>query len=899
MITAIDPRFLNHLHIGEREYAFVDLKKVVLPEKLVTLPYSLRILLENVARCSPDSLPDFLECLETQRSDCEVPFFPNRLMFHDTTCLPALADFAGMRDMVTEMGGTSATMNPMIPAVLTIDHSVIVESYAEADSVERNLDIDYRRNSERYRFIKWAQESLDNFKVVPPGTGIIHQVNMESLGKVVWESCSTDGEPLLHPDDMVATDSHTPMINAIGILGWGVGGLEGQAAMLGEPVPISFPEVIGIRLTNRLRPGVTATDLALRVTQILRVRGVVGKFVEFCGPGLSGLSWAARGTLSNMAPEYGATVVFFPFDDTTMQYMRLTGRDDDTLEKINAYLPLQTLWRHDSNPEPQFTEVIELDLNAVELSVAGPHQPHQWRKLSDAALSFRQDIMGEGADLIATSADENATFFEPSFGEAVSHGVISIAAITSCTNTANPSQMIQAGLFARNARARGLQRKPWVKTSLSPGSQVVADYLENADLMADFSALGFDLAGFGCMTCIGNSGKLEPHMETFADEGLKTVVVLSGNRNFEGRVNPKVQIGYLASPALVVAYAIAGTINTDIQHQPLGKDADGNDVFLHELMPRDDEVNALVERTVLPELFRRRNATLWNGTHHWQQLSAVGSVQFPWDPASTYLRRPIYLQGVSALPAESLSITGARPLMVLGDNVTTDHISPASAIPSESQAGQWLLDRGEAADDLNQYSTRRSNHEVMMRGAFVNRAVKNQLLVEQPAAGGWAKNVAGETMRVYDAALTYVENKIPLLIFAGFNYGAGSSRDWAAKAQATLGVKAVVARSFERIHRSNLIGMGVFPIEFKAGQCAADLSLDGSEQFDLNGLDSLTVGINPIQLLITRNGQQHLFEFVLKIDSSQEILYLRQGGILPYVVRKVVANTTTSKGSYV
>lgn len=579
--------------------------------------------------------------------------------------------------------------------------------------------------------------------------------------------------------------------------------------------------------------------------------------------------------------------------------MRLTGRDDDTLEKINAYLPLQTLWRHDSNPEPQFTEVIELDLSAIELSVAGPHQPHQWRKLSDAALSFRQDIMGEGADLIATTADENVTFFEPSFGEAVSHGAISIAAITSCTNTANPSQMIQAGLFARNARARGLQRKPWVKTSLSPGSQVVADYLENADLMADFSALGFDLAGFGCMTCIGNSGKLEPHMETFADEGLKTVVVLSGNRNFEGRVNPKVQIGYLASPALVVAYAIAGTINTDIQHQPLGKDADGNDVFLHELMPRDDEVNALVERTVLPELFRRRNAILWNGTHHWQQLSAVGSVQFPWDPASTYLRRPIYLQGVSALPAESLSITGARPLMVLGDNVTTDHISPASAIPSESQAGQWLLDRGEAADDLNQYSTRRSNHEVMMRGAFVNRAVKNQLLVEQPAAGGWAKNVAGETMRVYDAALTYVENKIPLLIFAGFNYGAGSSRDWAAKAQATLGVKAVVARSFERIHRSNLIGMGVFPIEFKAGQCAADLSLDGSEQFDLNGLDSLTVGINPIQLLITRNGQQHLFEFVLKIDSSQEVLYLRQGGILPYVVRKVVANTTTSKGNYV
>jgi aconitate hydratase len=891
MISTIEPRFLNHLNVDQRQYAFVDLKRVVSAEMLATLPYSLRILLENVARCSPESLPDFLECLETQRAECEVPFFPNRLMFHDTTCLPALADFAGMRDMVTEMGGASATMNPMIPAVLTIDHSVIVESYAEADSVERNLDIDYRRNSERYRFIKWAQESLDNFKVVPPGTGIIHQVNMESLGKVVWESRTADGEPLLHPDDMVATDSHTPMINAIGILGWGVGGLEGQAAMLGEPVPISFPEVIGIRLTNKLRPGVTATDLALRITQILRARGVVGKFIEFCGPGLSGLSWAARGTLSNMAPEYGATVVFFPFDDTTMQYMRLTGRDDDTLAKIDAYLNVQSLWRHDGDPEPQFTEVIALDLDAIELSVAGPHQPHQWRKLGDAAQSFRHDIMGEGADVIASTANNNATYFEPSFGEPVTHGVISIAAITSCTNTANPSQMIQAGLFARNARARGLQRKPWVKTSLSPGSQVVADYLEKADLMADFSALGFDLAGFGCMTCIGNSGKLEPHMESFADNGLKTVVVLSGNRNFEGRVNPKVQIGYLASPALVVAYALAGTIDTDLQREPLGQDTDGNDVFLHELMPHEDEVSDLVARTVLPELFRKRNATLWDGTHHWQKLSAVGSVQFPWDPASTYLRRPVYLEGVTALPPESLSIKSARPLMVLGDNVTTDHISPASAIPSESQAGQWLLERGEAIDDLNQYSTRRSNHEVMMRGAFVNRAVKNQLLAEQPAEGGWATGASGEIMRVYDAALTYVEKKIPLLIFAGFNYGAGSSRDWAAKAQATLGVKAVVARSFERIHRSNLIGMGVFPIEFHTGQAASDLNLDGSEHLDLQGLDALTVGLNPIRLLITRNGEQRDFELVLKIDSRQEILYLRQGGILPYVVRKVVATT--------
>lgn len=889
MITSISPQFESYLEIGAQRFAYVDLLKILSADQLCRLPYSIRILVENVARCAPDALPAVLECIQGEQATCEVPFYPNRLMFHDTTCLPALADFAGMRDMVAEMGGSPETMNPMIPAVLTIDHSVIVERYASADAVDANLDIDYRRNAERYEFIKWAQKSLDNFRVVPPGTGIIHQVNMESLATVVWESQTADGQPLLHPDDMVATDSHTPMINAIGVLGWGVGGLEGQAAMLGEPVPISFPEVIGIRLLNQLAPGVTATDLALRITQLLRARGVVGKFIEFCGPGLTGLSSAARGTLSNMAPEYGATVVFFPFDSTTMEYIRLTGRSSGLIERMERYLEAQKLWRHDDAQLPAFNELMDIDLSEIEPSVAGPHQPHQWRRLAEAAASFHREVMGESPNLIASTSSTTAQYVEPSFGQPLAHGAISIAAITSCTNTANPSQMIQAGLFARNAHRRGLISKPWVKTSLSPGSRVVADYLQKADLLKDFSALGFDLAGFGCMTCIGNSGKLEPHMETFADNGLKTVVVLSGNRNFEGRVNPKVQVGYLASPALVVAYAIAGTIDTDLQNLPLGNDAQGNDVYLRELMPSEEEIQALVAKTVTPDLFLQRNESLWDGTHHWRELSAAGSVQFPWAPDSTYLRRPIYLQGITPNAPKSLAIHDARILLALGDNVTTDHISPASAIPPESQAGQWLLEHGESAEDLNQYSTRRSNHEVMMRGAFVNRAVKNLLLEKQPGEGGWAIDSFGKVQRVYDAAMTHLASGTPLVVFAGYNYGAGSSRDWAAKAQATLGVKAVVARSFERIHRSNLIGMGVFPLLFAPNDDLQRLKLNGSETVSFHGLDELHVGCNLVQANLSRDdGSTCSLALALTIDSQQELSYLLQGGVLPYVVRKMV-----------
>ncbi|RRV10127.1 aconitate hydratase AcnA [Pseudomonas sp. v388] len=890
-MTEIATDLLNTLEVEGEQFAYVDLHKMLTPAQIAKLPYSIRILLENVARCTPEALPSVLARALGEGPDCEVPFQPNRLMFHDTTCLPALADFAGMRDVVAELGGDPKSMNPLIPAVLTIDHSVIVEHYAEADAVEENLNIDFRRNSERYRFIKWAQKSLDNFGVIPPGTGIIHQMNMEALAQVVWESPTDDGRRMLHPDDMVATDSHTPMINAIGVLGWGVGGLEGQAAMVGEPVPISFPKVVGIRVTNTMRPGVTATDLSLHVAQILRKRSVVGKFVEFTGPGLSTLSWAARGTVSNMAPEYGATVVFFPFDGDTLKYLELTGRSQQLRRKVVAYMSAQPLWRRDEHAEPQFDELIDLDLASIEPSVAGPHQPHQRQSLANAAASFRDGVLG-GGNLIAGPVEQR--FFEPSFGEPITHGAVVMSAITSCTNTANPSQMIQAGLLARNARALGLKRKPWVKTSLSPGSQVVADYLAEANLLEDFSALGFDLAGFGCMTCIGNSGKLEEHVEVFADQGLKGVVVLSGNRNFEGRVNPKLQAGYLASPALCVAYAIVGTIDTDLESQPLGEDQQGNPVYLRDVMPSDADIAAQVLRVLKPEFFQQRLATVWDGTHQWQALSAVGSVQFPWSPESTYLRRPQYLADIKAEPKDSLAINGARALMVVGDNVTTDHISPAGAIPADSLAGQWLLERGEDPQDLNQYSTRRSNHEVMVRGAFTNRSVKNLLLGDkQPGPGVWAWNADhSECLPLFQAAQSYIREQIPMVVFAGINYGAGSSRDWAAKAQALLGVKAVVASSVERIHRSNLIGMGVLPLQFAPGQRVADLKLDGSEHFDFAGLDDLVVGNNPVSMTVRRsNGELDQVPLFARIDSLQEIRYLTNGGVLPFVIRKVVKRT--------
>lgn len=870
-----DPALLDRLAVHGQDYAYVALHRILPAERLRALPYSVRLLIENVARCEPDALPAVLARAQDGGPACEVPFYPNRLMFHDTTCLPALADFAGMRDAVAELGGDPARVNPLIPAVLTIDHSVIVEHYDQPDAVQANLDIDFRRNGERYRFIRWAEQSLDNFKVIPPGTGIIHQMNMEALAEVVCAGRTVDGQPLLHPDDMVATDSHTPMINGIGVLAWGIGGLESQAALLGEPVPIAFPEVVGVRLRNRLPPGVTATDLALTLAEILRARGVVGKFVEFCGPGLSSLGWAARATVANMAPEYGATVMFFPFDDEAMRFLALSGRDDAQRERVRAYLQAQGLWRRDDLPEPRFDGVIDLDLATVQASVAGPHQPHERQPLARAGASFVERLGVRGDDSLPADRPVD--------------GAVLVAAITSCTNTANPLLMLQAGLLARRARERGLRRKPWVKTSLSPGSRTVADYLAEAGLVDDLEALGFGLVGFGCMTCIGNSGGLAAMADAAVAQGLRGVAVLSGNRNFEGRVNPKLPAGYLASPALVVAYALAGNIRIDLERQPLGSDASGRPVWLRDILPADEEVAALAARVLRPELFRQRTATVWAGTPQWQALSAPPSVRYGWDPRSTYLRRPRYLESVAAEPPPRLALRGARALMVLGDNVTTDHISPAGAIPADSAAGRWLLARGESPDDLNQYSTRRSNHEVMLRGAYTNKAVRNRLVGDRGGAGAWAWDADRRAvLPLYDAAATYVQRGIPLLVFAGRNYGAGSSRDWAAKAQALLGVRAVVARGFERIHRSNLIGMGVLPLCFTGEDDAEQLALDGTESFDLLGLDALRVGDNLLTLRLRRaDGAQRDVAVSLRLDAAQEIRYLAHGGVLPYVVRKM------------
>jgi len=863
MTQGIDPNGYDELRIGADRFAWLDLTRVLPLEELQRVPYSLRILLENVARCSPQALPPFVTYLRRQGPACEVPFYPNRLMLHDTTCLPALADFAGMRDAVAELGGDPAQMNPTIPVVLTIDHSVIVEHYASSDAIEANLDIDFRRNAERYRFIKWVEQSVDQFRVVPPGTGIIHQVNMESLAQVVWESRTTEDKPLLHPDNMVATDSHTPMINALGIVAWGVGGLEGQAAMLGEPVPIVCPPVVGLRVTGALRQGVTGTDLALHLTELLRKRDVISKFVEFCGSGLEHLDWGTRGTVANMAPEYGATVVYFPFDHITLDYLRLTGRNSEQCERIVAYMTAQHLWRND---DPiRYDDEIALDLATVEPCMAGPYLPHQRRSLATIPESFRSEVIARHA------RDPTAIFRDPAFPEPLEHGALVLAAVTSCTNTSNPNLMIAAGLLARNARRRGLSVKPWVKTSLSPGSRTVADYLRDAGLMNDLESLGFHVVGFGCMTCIGSSGPLEPHVEAMVDAGLLGAGVLSGNRNFEGRVNPKMAVGYLASPPLVVAYALAGTVMRDIATAPLGADRNGQPVYLRDLWPGDAEIAAVLRRHVQPSVFVERNRTLWLGTHHWQKLSAQGSVRFAWEAESTYLRRPQYTLAIAPAAPATLTIRGARALMILADNVTTDHISPVGRISPESLAGRWLIERGEAPADLNQYSTRRSNHEVMLRGAFTTPNLRNLLLGDAHPVGrgahAWTAD-RREIMPVFNAAQSYKDANIPLVVFAGTNYGAGSSRDWAAKAPALLGVRAVIAQSFERIHRSNLIGMGVFPLEFALGDGPARYPLTGEETITVNGLDAIRVGANVVPLeVVCADGRYIEVPTTLRIDS--------------------------------
>lgn len=863
------------LTVGSRQYAYLPLTELLGADELAATPYSIRVLLENVARRSPDSLPAMLQRLRGQAHTCEVPLQPNRIMLHDTTCLPALADFAGMRDAVADLGGDPSALQPAIPTDLTVDHSVIAEYHGRPDAVELNLAVDFRRNEERYRFIKWAQNTLDHFGVIPPGTGIIHQVNMESLATSVWVDENTT-PPTLHPDTLVATDSHTPMINSIGIVGWGVGGLQGQAAMLGEPVTIAYPAVVGVRLTGRLRPGVTGTDLALTLTQMLRTHGVIDKFVEFHGPGVSALTWAERAAVSNMAPEYGATVALFPSDDETLGFLAATGRTAEHCALVREYMTANHLFRHDHSPSPTYDENLDLDLGDVDTTLAGPRMPHERVTLADVPASFRA----------AVDVSAEATASDPVFGEPLPAGPVAVAAITSCTNTANPALMLAAGLLARNAVHRGLRAKPWVKGTLSPGSRVVTEYLTDAGLLAALENLGFNTVGYGCMTCIGNSGPLLPRMEELVAEGITPVAVLSGNRNFPGRVHPRLQHGYLASPPLVVAYALAGTVLHDLDRDPLGIDDTGTPVYLRDLWPSDAEIADLITRSLDPEAFARNTAAIRHGTEAWRQISGQDQLRYRWDDASVYIRRPSYLEHLGPDPTPIPPVLETRALLQLGDDVTTDHISPAGAIPRDSAAADYLRAAGTEARDFNQYSTRRSNFEVMVRGAFTNTAVHNRLLpTDAGGSGAWAHTFdRTEILPVYDAAKTYAAADMPVVIVAGNNYGAGSSRDWAAKAPALLGVRAIIAGSFERIHRSNLIGMGIFPLVFAEGHQAPDL--DGSETLLLRGLDQLQVGWTPVTLEIDGDS---VIPLRLRLDTMNEIEYLRHGGTLPYVVRKVLS----------
>ena len=761
---------LRTLTVGAQTYRYLPMADRVADDVWSDLPYTVRILLENIARTAPERFEAVLLRAVSRRGECELPVTVNRIMLHDTTCLPALADFAAMRDTLAELGGRPNDLQPAVPVDLTVDHSVIVESFATPEAVERNLEFDFRRNTERYQFVKWAQQSLDGFGVIPPGSGIIHQVNMEALAQLVWLDNSTS-PPTAHPDVLVATDSHTPMINAIGVLGWGVGGVAGQAAMLGEPVSIPFPEVVGVHVGGELRPGVNATDLALTVTAMLRKEGVVDAFVEFFGDGLDELGWAERGAVANMAPEYGATVAFFPYDQHTAAYLRLTGRSDQQCALVDTYLRVQGMARQPGSPAPVFDRIVDLDLDRIEPTVAGPSQPNERRALREVPASYR------------------------AAARPGSPGHVAIASITSCTNTANPRLMIQAGLLARRAVERGLTPQPWVKTSLSPGSKVVEQYLDKAGLLSDLEAIGFHIAGFGCMTCIGNSGGLLESMNVEADEGLNPVAVLSGNRNFGGRVNPQLSLAYLASPPLVIAYALSGTVLTDFTTEPVGHDTTGTPVFLRDLWPPDDEVDAIVGQVVEPAMFARNAETIRTGTHHWARMRAPGGIQFQWDPRSTYIRRPPYLQNVPQQPPGLGGAHTARLLLKFGDAVTTDHISPAGAIPPGSAAGLWLSERGVLKRDLNQYSTRRSNHEVMLRGAFTNPTLTNLLVPQSdPKRGALAHTVdATQISSVYDAAATFRNEGEQMVIVAGSQYGAGSSRDWAAKAPALLGIRYIVA----------------------------------------------------------------------------------------------------------
>ena len=869
------------------------------------LPFSLKVLLENLLRfedglsVSKDDIRALVKWTETRTSDREIAFRPARVLMQDFTGVPGVVDLAAMRDAIAAAGGDAQRINPLTPVDLVIDHSVMVDYFGDDDAFADNVRIEYERNHERYQFLRWGQHAFRNFRVVPPGTGICHQVNLEYLARSVWSE-EKNGEHWAYPDTLVGTDSHTTMINALGVLGWGVGGIEAEAAMLGQPVSMLIPEVIGFRLTGKLREGITATDLVLTITEMLRKRGVVGKFVEFCGDGLADLSLADRATIANMAPEYGATCGFFPIDERTMEYLTLSGRDGSTIALVEAYSKAQGLWREPGMTEPVFTDLLSLDLGSVEASLAGPKRPQDRVPLSKVAATFAhleskqipvRDVaamQSEGGiqPEVAHTPGEVSIVIEDQTHR-LRHGDVVIAAITSCTNTSNPSVMLAAGLLAKKALAKGLRRKPWVKTSLAPGSKVVTEYLARSGLQTDLDALGFQLVGYGCTTCIGNSGPLPDVIDRAIHDGdLMVASVLSGNRNFEGRVHQSVKTNWLASPPLVVAYALAGSVRIDLSKDPICRDPNGKPVYLRDIWPTNAEIQSAL-KNVTGDMFRNQYASVFDGDADWQAMPIPKADTYEWKKDSTYIQHPPYFHGLNKTPPTLTGISGARILALFGDSITTDHISPAGSIQPDSPAGHCLQSHGIAPKDFNSYGSRRGNHEVMMRGTFANIRIRNEMV--PGTEGGITKHMPqGEVLPIYGAAMRYINDGIPTVVVAGKEYGTGSSRDWAAKGTNLLGVRAVIAESFERIHRSNLIGMGVLPLQFPEGVDRLTLKLDGSEEVDFPDLLNDLVPHGVTRVIVRRDGKAQTFAALVRLDTAMEVEYFRHGGILHYVLRQMM-----------
>ncbi|MDG5746676.1 aconitate hydratase AcnA [Qipengyuania sp. XHP0207] len=876
------------LTVNGKDYAYYSFAKAA--EKIgdvSKLPFSLKVLLENMLRfedggftVSTDDVQAIADWQKEPKTGKEIQYRPARVLLQDFTGVPCVVDLAAMRDAISKLGGETAKINPQVPVNLVIDHSVMVDEFGHPKAMEANMELEYQRNAERYDFLKWGSKSFRNFSAVPPGTGICHQVNLEYIGKGVWSTEDPDGNAVAYPDTCVGTDSHTTMINGLGVLGWGVGGIEAEAAMLGQPISMLIPEVVGFKLTGAMAEGVTATDLVLTCVQMLREVGVVGRFVEFYGEGVANLTLADRATIANMAPEYGATCGFFGIDDKTLEYMRLTGRDEETIALVEAYSKEQGMWFTPEN-EPVFTKTLELDISKVVPSLAGPKRPQDRVALPEVDELFNGDL--ETVYKKSAPARVGVEGKDHDIGD----GDVVIAAITSCTNTSNPDVLIAAGLVAKKAREKGLQPKPWVKTSLAPGSQVVTDYLVKSGLQDDLDAMGFDLVGYGCTTCIGNSGPLAPPIsKAINGNDIVAASVLSGNRNFEGRVSPDVRANFLASPPLVVAYSILGTVTRDITEAPLGQDQSGNDVMLADVWPSNEEIREHRTKNIDRHMFESRYADVYKGDEHWQAITVEASDTYRWNPTSTYVASPPFFDGMEMEPAPVADIEGAKPLAILGDSVTTDHISPAGSIKEDSPAGEYLKSHQVSKQDFNSYGSRRGNHEVMMRGTFANIRIRNEMV---PGVEGGYTTYNGEQMPIYDAAMKHRDDGTPLVVVAGKEYGTGSSRDWAAKGTILLGVKAVIVESYERIHRSNLIGMGVLPLQFKDGDTRNSLGLTGSDSFTIKGLADLTPG-QDVEVEVTReDGSTFSFTALCRIDTANEMEYYRNGGILHYVLRNLAA----------